>query len=211
MVSLIDLAKSSGGDDSAPLRELRIGGEPAIVMVFTADVEVALFHWEKDPRFNCYVICPGAGCPLCWLGNAPKDFALLPVLNCESGAVEVLRVSRQRGAGKLIDGLLPVLVRSDLADNVVVIRRDNPQSPYIVTVQPLALGASRHEDAIEQFKERVAAGLKLTSAFCAPTSAELLEAERIAKKIASRPGYKLPDSVPPGPLPGSGTSPRPIS
>lgn len=195
MASLFDLALATGGDDAAPLRELRLGGEPAVVMLFTADIEQSLLHWEKDPRFNCYVVCPGPGCPLCWLGNAPSEFALLPVLNCESGEVEVLRVSRQRGVGKLMDGLLPVLARRDLAENVVVIQRDTPYSPHIVTVEPLASGASRHEDAIEQFKEQVAGGLKLTSAFCAPTAAELLEAARIAKKIAARPGYMPPPAA----------------
>jgi hypothetical protein len=192
MASLLDLARESSGDNSGALRELRISGEPAAVLIFTDDSEPCRMHWESDPLFRSYVVCPGEGCPLCFLGNAPQDFALLPVLNVESGEVEVVRISRRRGPGQLLDGLLPVLARQDLADQLILIQKHPTNHRYTVTCQALPPSASRHERAIAQFIEQREAGLSLSTAFCAPSVTELLEAPRIRAKIEHIGGYQPP-------------------
>jgi len=192
MTSLSDLANEGAGEAPSILNELRLGTEPAACLLFEDDTQEVSLHYESDPSVRSYVICPGPGCPACFLGSAPKEFGLLPVLNIESGEVEVLRVSRQRGPGALLDGLLPIVKRSDLADLLVLIRRAGMR--YSVSTQPLAEGATRHEQVIAAFQEAMQGGLRLSSAFYAPTASELAETERIRRKLDAMGGYEAPES-----------------
>jgi hypothetical protein len=188
MPTLFDFLNNS--NDAAPnaLRECRLGGEPATVLLFTAEIEQVALHWEKDPMFRCFIQCPGDRCPICYLGAASEAYALLPVLNFESGEVEVLRIPARRGPGSLGARILPLIQDPSIATKVVSISRTD--SRYSVSSRPLGEHTNHGEPAIEQFVQARESGLKLSSAFPCPTAGELAEAPRIRCKLDVIGGYE---------------------
>jgi len=198
MVDLFQLVEGVDDSQTGALRELRLNQEPAAIMAFTSDVDVALLHYEIDEAVRGYVPCPGTGCPSCFLGSAPQRFGLLPVLNVESREVEVLRIPTRRSAGSLAAALLPLLKDSDISDKVVMISRQG--SRFTARSQPLAENGDRCASAIEAFLAARKDGLKLVSAFPKLSAAELAEVERVRRKLAAVGGYVAPkdDGIDPG-------------
>lgn len=190
MTNLFDLIEDAGDGQATSINELRLGAEPATVIFFTADVDAAPFHFESDEPFNSYVICPRSGCPICFLGTAAQQVALLAVYNLETRAVEVLRIPTRRSPGSLATILMPLLKDPAIGDKVVLISRNRAR--YTARSQPLSEDADHGEAAIAAFVEAQKAGLTLASAFPQPTAAELAEVERIRRKLEAVGGYKLP-------------------
>ena len=192
MTNLFDLIEGSGEGQAASIAELRLGPEPATLVLFTADVEAVSMHYESGEPFRYYVICPAAGCPVCFIGTASQQVALLPAYNLETRAVEVLRVPTRRGPGSLATLLMPLLKDPSIGGKVVLLSRDGQR--YTARSQPLADDADHGDAAIAAFLEAQKNGLKLADAFSQPTAAELAEVERIRRKLDAIGGYKLPDS-----------------
>ena len=190
MTNLFDLIEGSGSGQAASITELRLGPEPATMLLFTAEVEAARIHYEQGEPFRTYVICPAAGCPVCFLGSASQQVALLPAYNLETRAVEVLRVPTRRSPGSLATVLMPLLKDSGIADKVVLLSRDGPR--YAARSQPLAEEADRGDAVISAFLEAQKNGLKLADAFSQPSAGELAEVERIRRKLDAVGGYKPP-------------------
>ena len=182
-----DLLGDADGAQFQRLRELRLRKEPALVVLFTDDADEVALHYEEDPEVRAYVPCPGAACPLCYIGSPPQDYILLPIVNLESRAVEVLKISKVRGPGTLRAALAPMLEDPSIASKLVFIRRVGMD--YRVESRDLPPSTSRCEDAVAAFIEARNAGLKFDSAFVHRTSAELAEVERIKRKLEIIGGY----------------------
>src|SRR5262245_7155137 len=103
MADILARLERDHASHNAPLRELRLGSTPEIVMLFTRDHEEAKLHYINDPTLMTFVACPGRDCPLCFLRSNPAPFLLLPLLHVEAGEVKVLRISATRGAHALAD------------------------------------------------------------------------------------------------------------
>jgi hypothetical protein len=189
-VNLFDLVGDAGSSQPASITELRLGTEPATVRLFTSDVEAARLHWESGEPYRTYIVCPGPGCPVCFLGSAPQNCGLIPVYNLETRSVEVLRFSTRQSPGSLVTLLMQLLRDEGIAEKVVLLSRDG--SRYSARSQPLAADADHGDAAIASFVEAQKVGLKLAGAFPQPAAAELAEVERVRRKLDAVGGYKLP-------------------
>lgn len=191
MTTLFDLLQGGGASQPTGLTELRLGLEPATVRFFTSDIEAVQMHYEPGDPFRRNIVCPGLGCPSCFLGSAPQQCGLLPAYNLETRAVEVLRFSTRQSPGSLVTLLLNLLRDETIAGKVVLLSRDGFR--YTARSQPLAQDADHGDAAIASFIEAQKAGLRLASAFPQPTAAELAEVERLRRKLDAVGGYELPE------------------
>lgn len=180
------------GDDQAPqpLVEIRLGDEPAMVMLFTHDVDTVQLHYESDPAVRSYVLCPGKGCPACHLGSSPKQYYLLAVYSVEDQRVGVIRISDVRTPDALATRLLPFLQDDDIAKKVLFVSRNGAK--YTVEARPLAEHAYQGEREIEAFEEQRKNGLDLSTAFLRLAPAEYADVERIRRKLDAVGGYEPP-------------------
>ena len=112
MSGFFDYYTGSGAEPDSSLEELRLGEEPRMVLLFTKDTEDVELHYVDDEAVNSYVVCPGAGCPICYTGSASKRAALLPVFDLEDQSVKVLRVLYSRRLKSLGLALVPQLSES---------------------------------------------------------------------------------------------------
>ncbi len=180
MVDLRDfLACGEGGDGD--VAELKLGRDPAMVLLFTTEVEQTKLHYVDDESVKAYANCPGPGCPLCQLGARPVEFLLLPVIDVQTGTVRVLRVATRRGAGALLTELKPHLNRSDSCDTVLLLSRNG--NAYNAKARTLGKSANRHEDAVAAFLKRREDGLKLDGVFASLTAEDLREVPSIRNKL----------------------------
>ncbi len=193
MVDIQEVLEAEEPSGPEQLEPVRLGEEPSLLMLFTSDGERARLHFEPDSAVNGYLPCPGEGCPLCFLGQSPKDFALLPVLNLEKRAVEVLRISTRRGPGTLAAGLLPHLRDEAIENEVFSISRVGAK--FRVEVRPLGERADRCTGVIEAFLRARGEGLSLLSAFAEYTAAELAEIERVRLKLDAVGGWTPPSGA----------------
>lgn len=190
MTNLVDFYSGPDGEPAASLSEMRLGTEPAMAMLFTADSEEARLHFVADDAIRSYVACPGAGCPICHCGVAPTTFHLLPVFDIESGTVKVLRIPARRQPGGLGPLLVPHLRDKAIANKVILISRNGAK--YSVEARDLAANARRGEQQIKAFLDEREAGLKLVAAFAHLPPAELAEVPAIATKLAALGGWQPP-------------------
>ena len=176
----------SGADDTpqASLAELKLRQDPAMVLLFTDEVEDVALHFVNDPAVKSFVVCPGLGCPICHLGSAPERFALLPVYDAEARMVKVLRVAYTRRSGSLGLALIPHLADQAIANKVIFISRDSRDGWVSrVEARPLQEHADRGEEAIAAFLKARGEGLKLLSAFVSMPVADLADIPAIRRKL----------------------------
>lgn len=199
MADLFDVFPDAGDLDSAPLTELKVGADPAMVIFFTTETEAVLLHYEQDPAVHSYLVCPGPDCPICRLGSKPEKFGLIPVVNVDSQDVEVLRVPSKRGADALLPQLAEFLRAPNLDGRGALISRDKSYRWRLTSVA-LEEHSDRGELAVQRFLDRMAAGSDLASAYYRPTAAELADVDRIKRRlgmIAPRAAQKRPPSTEP--------------
>ena len=163
---------------------------PTLLQLFTADSDLVRLHYVDDPTTRSYVPCPGAACPLCFLGDAPEDNVLLPVVSFKLGSVGVLRVARTRSPHSLAVGLEPHLRDPDIADKVVEITRDGAR--YRVQARPLGEDADRNVSAIRAYQAARGRGLLLASALPQFSAVTLAELPSIRRQLDARGGWKPP-------------------
>lgn len=192
MPDLFEVLEGGESENLQPIRELRLGPEPAMVLLFARDVEEAYLHYEPDESARGYLVCPGKGCPYCDLGSAPGRVALLPIYNIESGTVEVLRIPTRAEPGSLGALLTPFTRDPEIANKVLLISRSG--SRYRVEAKPLSENADRGVEAIRTFLEARKAGLSLKSAFLQPTADEMREIPRLRRKLDAIGGSAGPTS-----------------
>jgi len=89
MPDLLDLVGDEQPEYPEFLDQVRLGPNPAHLLLFTSDVETVLRHYVQGPPVNGYVVCPGDGCPACHLRQRPTRTHLLPVLHVGRRAVQV--------------------------------------------------------------------------------------------------------------------------
>jgi hypothetical protein len=197
VTNLVEYHSGADGEPTPSLTEMRLGREPAMAMLFTAECEAARLHYIADDSVRSFLVCPGHGCPLCFAGVEPDSFHLLPVFDVEAAAVRVLRISARRQIGGLGALLVPHLRDKGIASKIVLIARNGPK--YSVEVRPLAPHADRGEAQIKTFLDKQQAGLKLESAFLHMTAGELAEVPSIATKLAPLGGWVPPHNAAAGP------------
>jgi hypothetical protein len=190
MPNLIDELEGPDNQASVSLHQTRLGKEPVMVLLFTAEVENAALHFEGDEAVFSYLPCPGKSCPLCYLGSAPQQSYLLPVLNLESREVEVLRIPSKRGPETLAAALKPHLKDPDIASKVLLISRN--VNRYRVEARPLARDADHGADVVAAFKTASENGLQLVTAFPRLSAAEIAEVERVRRKLDAIGGWSPP-------------------
>lgn len=190
MKNLIEYYTGSDSGSRPALAELRLGPEPAMVMLFTAEADDVRLHYIDDDVVRAYVPCPGTGCPICYTGMRPWQFDLLPVLDIESSTVKVLRVRDDRRPEGLAGRLMPHLKDKDNVNKVILLRRDG--AVYTVEARPLGSDAKRCEVEIKAFLDDVEKGLRLDSAFRHMTPEELADVPKIQKRLEALGGWKPP-------------------
>jgi len=174
------------------LEPVRLGLAPSMLLLFTADGDPAKLHFVPDPTVKAHVPCPGARCPVCYVGDPPVRVHLLPVVNVRTRAVEVLRVPHRRGPGTLATLLLPHFDDEDLQDKLFVVTRDGAR--HGVEVQPLGERADRCTAAIEGFRKAREEGLSLLVAFPEYSAAELGEVPEIRRMLDAVGGWDPPEN-----------------
>lgn len=189
MPSLISYFESPSEQPLQSLKELRLGREPALLQVFTDEVEPAVLHFEEDEQWRKYVVCPGEGCALCYLGNAPGQSLLLPVINLASRQVEVLRIPPSRGPDSLGILLCPFLKDPNISDKGLRISSANYR--YHIEAFPLADAIDYGSGAVAGFHAAHKGGLKLCTAFPRPTPAQIAEIPRIQRKLQPLGGIRV--------------------
>ena len=190
MISLIDFYTGSEGDANPTLSEMRLGSEPAMALLFTADAQETRLHYIGDESVRSYVVCPGTGCPACHCGVEPRQFNLLPVFDVAACAVKVLRVSARRQQDGLGPLLLPHLRDKAIASKLILISRNG--ATYTLEARLLAAHANRGEAAIKAFLDELQAGLKLETSFPRMSPEELAEVPAITAKLAAIGGWQPP-------------------
>lgn len=175
----------SGGPHGTP-DLLRIGKDAIYVSFFTNDGVPVTTHYldEAEDWAAGYVHCTGKDCPACKAGLTASRFLLLPVFDRIEGKIAVLRVSTQKGAGKLATEMGKVLSLPDRDKVIAKITRD---SRYTYTVEPKP--APEHDPQIQHlvqaFIEGVKAGLiDLTDCIRKVPAEELAKHPRIARVLA---------------------------
>jgi hypothetical protein len=193
MTKLSEMFSGADASGANPLKTVYLRDEPSMLLCFTPDAESANLHFEGDESVRRYLVCPGPGCPICFLGAVPIKHGLLPVFNVESCAVEVLQVSDKRGPNALGPLMTRVLADPDIASKVVFVTRSK-SNVFAVTTQPLAETADHGEAAIRAFLEAQQNGLKLITAYWRPTATELANVERVRRKLEVKPGWQPPST-----------------
>ena len=193
---MVDLRDFFGGSNpaAAPLEELRLGEDPVVILLFTAEGEHALLHYVKDETVRSYVACLGKGCPLCMTGSRPKAFLLLAVYEIESDTVKTLRIPSRRGSTTLAGQLLPHLKAPDMSNTALMISRTG--GTYSVHSRPLGPNANRGETAISAFLQSMKDGLQLVQAFPSMTASEMAEIPRVSRLLRNLGGVTPSDAEP---------------
>lgn len=189
---MVDLREVLNDEPEYPelLEPVRLGLSPNALLFFTAEADRVELHFIEDPAVGSYAPCPGSGCPICYCGDPPKIFFLLPVVNVKKKTVQVLRIPERRGPGALFTELAPHLNEEKIAAKLFLVSRDDFR--YRVAVRPLGERADRCEHAISGFLKAQENGLKLTSAFPAYSAAELAEIEEIRTLLDAQDGWEPP-------------------
>lgn len=184
------------GGEAGPLRHLeeqRIGGDPAMVILFTSESAEAQMHFIEDPTVRGYVICPGRGCPACHAGTAPVLMLLLPVFDVTTRAVRVLRIPARRHPGSLLSLIMAHLPKDKPTNRMLAITRNGMK--YSVVAHQVAPTADRGEEVIRDFLQHHEMGLKLESAFQRVTCEELADVPQIANRLSMLGTWQPPSAT----------------
>jgi hypothetical protein len=185
-VSLFDvLSETSDEGANTALEVVRIGADAAFVSFFTDDVVPVSAHYLEgtDSWAGTYARCLGDGCPACRAGLTKTDYLLLPVVDRLEGAVKVLRITRQKGPGKLLTELGQVLSLPDRDGLVVRIVR-NRNFIHSLSVESESQLDPDLVEAVRAFTERADSGvLDVASVMPSFTAEELATHERISKRL----------------------------
>lgn len=179
-------AESDAEASGPKLEILRIGRDASYISFFTTDgVPVAAHYLEEAEDWAPgYVQCTGDGCPACRAGLQASRFLLLPVVDRVQGRIALLRISAQKGPGKLVTEIGKILGLPDRENIVAKITRDGR---YNYTVEPRP--APEHDPeivrAVQRFVEQAAAGeIDLAASIATVLAAELAKHPRIARALA---------------------------
>lgn len=159
-VSLVDYAAAKEDDHSGPLETVRFSLEPKFLVFFTGDAVPIDHHFlEADENLpkRGYYKCLGEECPACKAQIERRSSFLIPVVDLDDCSIKVLRVPKERGNGKLVTELGPVLSLPDPSKTICVISRDR-NFKYSIKVQENETFQADVAPAIKNFKERLEAG-----------------------------------------------------
>ena len=194
MGNLLEFMAGGGDGQPSQLQELRLGSDPAMVLLFTADTADVGMHFVDDPSVNSYVICPGKGCPVCHLGSAAVATMLLPVYEIGTRTIRVLRVPKRRQPGSLAACILPHVAGGKPSDRLLAITRNGAK--YTVVAHDVAAAANRGEDVVRAFIAGTDTDAQLKSAFKLMTPEELADVPAIANKLATLGTWQPPAAAP---------------
>lgn len=185
---------AGGADGTAnQLEELRISADPTMIMLFTADTTDVKVHFVEDPSVHTYVICPGAGCPVCHVGSAPLLMMLLPVYDVTTRSVRVLRIPARRQQGSLLALIMSHAPKGAPTNRLLAITRNGMK--YSVVAHQIAATADRGEEVIRAFLDHHAKGLKVESALQSMTADELADVPQVANKLSMLGTWQPPSST----------------
>lgn len=185
-ISLLDvIAQTDDGDTGATLDVIRIGTDANFISLFTQDVVPVPAHYLEatDNWAGTYARCLGDKCPACQAGLNKTNYLLLPVLDRLEGAVKVLRITHQKGPGKLLTELGQVLAMPDRDRLVVRITRNRNY------VHQLAIESETDLDpdlaaVVGTFIEKVEQGtLDISSVIPLFSVEDMATHEKIAKRL----------------------------
>lgn len=185
----------SGGADGPAnqLEEQRIGADPTMIMLFTADTTDVNMHFVEDPAVRSYVICPGPGCPVCHVGSAPVLMMLLPVYDVTTRSVRVLRLPARRQQGSLLALIMSHAPKGAPTNRLLAITRNGMK--YSVVAHQIAATADRGDEVIRAFLDHHAKGLKLESAFQSMTAEELADVPQVANRLSMLGTWQPPSAA----------------
>lgn len=185
-VSLLDIiAETESSSADAPLGVIRIGTDAAFVSFFTEDVVPISAHYLEgtDSWAGTHAQCLGDGCPACRAGLTKTEYLLLPIVDRLDGIVKVLRITRQKGPGKLLTELGQVLALPDRDKLIVRITRSKNYVHHIAIEAETELDPDLVE-AVRAFSQRMDAGaLDVKDVIPLFTADDLATHERIAKRL----------------------------
>lgn len=185
-VSIFDvIAETNEGDKEAALEILRIGTDVNFVSFFTDHLKPVSAHYLEATEHwaGTYAKCLGEDCPACKAGLSPTEYLLLPVIDRLEGRVKVLRVTRQKGPGKLLTELAQVLAMPDRDKLIVRITRNNQY------IHKLEIESERDLDpdlvrVMSEFTSRVNAGaINIDDVIPSFSEHEMSTHEQIAKRL----------------------------
>ena len=185
-ISLLDaLAETEADDESGAVEMLRIGADASFVSLFTEDVIPVSSHFLEatDSWDRTYARCLGDDCPACKAGLSRAEHLLLPVIDRIEGRVKVLRITRQKGPGKLLTELGQVLAMPNREDLVLRITRKK-NFVHTVTFESEQAFDPELAQAVRSFTDKVEAGvLDVTSVIPVFPAEELATHEKIARAL----------------------------
>lgn len=194
MGNLLEFMTGDGDGQPSQLQELRLGSDPAMVLLFTADTADVGMHFVDDASVNSYVICPGQGCPVCHVGSAAIPTMLLPVYEIGSRTIRVLRVPMRRQPGTLAACITPHVAGGKPSTRLLAITRNGAK--YAVVAHQISPAADRGDDVIRDFVSLPDTDVRLKSAFRAMTPEELADIPAVANKIATLGTWRPPTAAP---------------
>ncbi len=186
-VSIFDvIAETNEEDKEASLEVLRIGTDVNFVSFFTDHLKPVSAHYLEatETWAGTYAKCLGDDCPACKAGLTPTEYFLMPVIDRLEGRVKVLRITRQKGPGKLLTELGQVLALPDRDKLIVRITRNNQY------IHKLEIESERDLDpdlvrVMSEFTARVNAGaLNVEDVIPSFSECEMSTHEQIAKRLA---------------------------
>lgn len=166
------------------LPEVKLGPDPARVMMFSDAAETVHLHYEGDESVRSYFHCPGsdAGCPYCRLGKKLEEFLLVAVFAIASREVGVLRILSKDGPNRLLSLLRPFLNDEEIDQKGLAISRVGYR--YIIEAFPVRPGADVGATAIGKFLESYGLGhVKLAATFPSFTTEELSDVPAIRNEL----------------------------
>ncbi len=185
-ISLFDaIAETETGVDGDALEIIRIGTDANFISLFTHDVVPVSAHYLEatDDWSGTYAQCHGDVCPACQAGLSKTEYVLLPVLDRLEGQVKVLRITRQKGPGKLLTELGQVLAMPDRDRLVVRIVRSRNYVHQLTFESETDLDPAL-ADAVRAFTEKVEKGvLHVKNVIPQYSIEEMVTHDKIAKRL----------------------------
>lgn len=186
-ISLLDvIAEPDESGARAVLETLRIGADASFVSLFTGDVAPLSYHYlERDGDWDgTYAQCLGAECPACKAGLTKTDGLLLPVMDRLDGRVKVMRITRQKGPGKLLTELGQILAMPNRDRLVVRITRDRNYVNHVAIEAEESIDPDLAQ-AVATFMEKVESGvIEIPSVIPFFSAEEMATHGRIAKRLS---------------------------
>lgn len=175
MGSLLDFAAEATPE--APSL-VRLNENETAVVPFTSDYEDAHIHYSDAPEVSSYVVCNGADCTLCQIGNKADRRLLNPVYLPTTGDIGVVAISPLMRPHALLPQYLPHLSKPERM--ALFIQRQG--SKYRVTARPLRDDEDDGRAVVESFMKRWRAGaFRLADVYAHLDNAALLTIPSIAR------------------------------